>query len=157
MPSNTFRQILLNETSSRLQSTSRKIKSNVTVISQMRRTILQEVKVLFNHKISYILNLWYLCNWFFVEFKHQLKMMTAFWRHWWQLIFSAWNFYHICQMTNSIYRRMVHAEDEIPPNIKSHAYHFSITYNGCELFLLTPPPPPAIVALPKCIFKGLRL
>ena len=34
MPSNTFRQIMLNETSSPLQSTSRKIESNVTVISQ---------------------------------------------------------------------------------------------------------------------------
>ena len=30
-------------------------------------------------------------------------------------------------------------EDERPPNEKSHAYHFSITYNGCDLCLLTPP------------------
>ena len=41
MSSNTFRHIMLNGTSSRLQSTSRKIKSNVTVISQMRRSIFQ--------------------------------------------------------------------------------------------------------------------
>ena len=41
MPSNKFRQILLNETSSRLQCTSRKIKSNVPFISQMCRTIFQ--------------------------------------------------------------------------------------------------------------------
>ena len=34
MPSNTFRQIVLNEISSRVQSTSQKIKCNVTVISQ---------------------------------------------------------------------------------------------------------------------------
>ena len=35
---------MLNETSSRLQRMSRKIKSNVIVISQMRRTILSNVK-----------------------------------------------------------------------------------------------------------------
>ena len=46
------------------------------------------------------------------------------------------------------------AEDERPPNEKSHAYHFSITYHGCDFRLLTPP---AILALPKCIFKGWRL
>ena len=45
----------------------------------------------------------------------------------------------------------MHEEDERPPNEKSHAYHFSIAYNGCEFCLLTPP---AILALPKCIFKG---
>ena len=28
--------------------------------------------------------------------------------------------------------RMMHEEDVRPPNEKSHAYHFSITYNGCE-------------------------
>ena len=39
---------------------------------------------------------------------------------------------------------MMHEEDERPPNEKSHAYHFSITYNGCDFaywpllqFLLT--------------------
>ena len=45
---------------------------------------------------------------------------------------------------------MMHEKDERPPNEKSHAYHFSITYNGCEVCLLTPP---AILILPKCIFK----
>ena len=30
-------------------------------------------------------------------------------------------------------------EDERPPNGKSHAYHFSITYNECDFCLLTPP------------------
>ena len=49
---------------------------------------------------------------------------------------------------------MMHDEDERPPNEKSHAYHFSITHNGCEVCLLAPP---AIHALPKCIFKGWRL
>ena len=53
-------------------------------------------------------------------------------------LFSAWNLYHICHKTNRFYRRMVHEEDERPPNKKSHAYHFSITYNGCD-FLLTDP------------------
>ena len=44
----------------------------------------------------------------------------------------------------------MHEEDERPPNEKSHAYHFSITYNGCEFCLLAPP---AILALSKGIFK----
>ena len=40
---------------------------------------------------------------------------------------------------------MMHEEDERPSNKKSHAYHFSITYNGCDFaywplmhFLLSP-------------------
>ena len=37
---------------------------------------------------------------------------------------------------------------------KAYAYHFSITYNGYEFCLTTPP---AILALPKCILKGWRL
>ena len=49
---------------------------------------------------------------------------------------------------------MMHEEDERPPNKKSHAYHFSITYNGCDFCLLTPY---ALLALPKCLFKGWRL
>ena len=32
----------------------------------------------------------------------------------------------------------MHEEDERPPNEKSHAYHFSITYNGCGFRLLAP-------------------
>ena len=48
----------------------------------------------------------------------------------------------------------MHEEDVRPPNEKSHAYHFSITYNRCEFYLLTPP---AILALEKCLFKGWRL
>ena len=51
-------------------------------------------------------------------------------------------------------RRMMHEKDERPPNEKSHAYQFSFTYNGCGFCLLTPP---AILALPKCIFKEGRL
>ena len=47
----------------------------------------------------------------------------------------------------------MHEEDVRPPNEKSHAYHFRITYNGCEFCLLTPP---AILALPKCLFKETR-
>ena len=41
-------------------------------------------------------------------------------------------------------------EDERPPNEKSHANHFSITYNGCEFCLLTPP---AILARPNAYLK----
>ena len=48
----------------------------------------------------------------------------------------------------------MHDEDAIPPNEISHAYHFSITYNGCDFCLLTPC---AILALPKCLFKGWHL
>ena len=40
-------------------------------------------------------------------------------------------------------RRMMHEEDERLPNEKSHAYHFSITYNRCDFCLLTPPAIPA--------------
>ena len=44
MPSNTFRQIMLNETFLRLQSASREIQSNVTVISETRHTIFSVTK-----------------------------------------------------------------------------------------------------------------
>ena len=47
----------------------------------------------------------------------------------------------------------MHEEDVRPPNKNSHAYDFSITYNGCEFCLLSPP---AILALPKYLFKGWR-
>ena len=57
-------------------------------------------------------------------------------------------------MANSLYRPMMHEEDERPPNEKSQAYHFSITYNGCDFCLLTPS---AIFALPKCLYKEWRL
>ena len=53
-----------------------------------------------------------------------------------------------------LYRRMMHEENERPPNEKSHAYHFSFTYNVCNFSLLTPS---AILALPNCLFKGWRL
>ena len=81
-------------------------------------------------------------------------MMSTFWCHWWQLIFSAWNFYHICHIANSFYRRMMHEVDERPPHEKSHTYHFSITYNRCDFCLLTSS---AFLALPKCLFKRWRL
>ena len=48
----------------------------------------------------------------------------------------------------------MHEEDERPQNEKSHPYHLSITYNGCDFCGLTLP---AILALPKCLFKGWRL
>ena len=48
----------------------------------------------------------------------------------------------------------MHAENERQQNEKSHDYHFSITYIGCDFYLLTPP---AILALPKCLFKEQRL
>ena len=43
---------------------------------------------------------------------------------------------------------MMHEEGERPPNEKSHAYHFSITYYGCDFCLLTPS---AIIAPQKPI------
>ena len=48
---------------------------------------------------------------------------------------------------------MMHEEDVRPTNDKSHVYRFSITYNGCVFCLLTPP---AIIALPKCLFKRCK-
>ena len=40
---------------------------------------------------------------------------------------------------------MIHEEDDRQPNVKTHAYHFSITNNGCDFaywpflqFLLSP-------------------
>ena len=32
----------------------------------------------------------------------------------------------------------MHEEDVRPPNEKSHDYHLSITYNGCEILLTDP-------------------
>ena len=49
---------------------------------------------------------------------------------------------------------MLREEDQTPLNEKSHAYHFNITYNGCDFCLLTPS---AILALLKYLFKGRRL
>ena len=45
---------------------------------------------------------------------------------------------------------MLHEEDKTPPNEKSHAYHFNITYNGCDFCLLTPS---AILALPNAFLR----
>ena len=44
----------------------------------------------------------------------------------------------------------MHEEDVRPPNKKLHAYHFNITYNGCDCCLLIPP---AILAHPKAYLK----
>ena len=52
---------------------------------------------------------------------------------------------------------MIHKEDERPPNENSHAYHLSITYNGCDFRLLTPPAILALPPNPKCLFKRRRL
>ena len=64
--------------------------------------------------------------------------------------FSMESLSHLSQ-NQYFHRRMMHEEDERPPNDKSHAYHFSFTDNGCDFCLLTPP---AILALSKCLFKG---
>ena len=45
---------------------------------------------------------------------------------------------------------MIHEEDVRPPNEKAHSYNFSITNNGCEFCLLTPP---AIPARPNAYLK----
>ena len=107
MSSNTFRQIMLNETSSQLQSTSPKIKSNVTVILQMHRTIFQSLKVLINHKKSNIVSLWYLCELILCWIETPIYITSVI--NWWlrfdiidgSWFFSAWNLYHICHITNS--------------------------------------------------------
>ena len=49
---------------------------------------------------------------------------------------------------------MMHEERERPPNIKSHAYHFSIFTTDVN-FAYRPLLP--ILDLPECIFKGWRL
>ena len=107
MLSNTFRQILLHKTSVLLQCTSRKIKSNVTVNSQMRRTIFQSLQVLNNHKMSYIVSLWNLCKpilcW--IEMPINIRSLIKWWLRFdvidgiW--FFSAWTLYHICHITNN--------------------------------------------------------
>ena len=110
--------------------------------------------------MSYIVSLWYLCKLVLCWIEMPINIRSLI--KWWLCFdviddiwfFSAWNLYYICHITNSFYRRMMHEEDERPPNEKSHAYHFSITYNGCYFCLLTPS---AILALPKCLFKGWRL
>ena len=48
----------------------------------------------------------------------------------------------------------MHEDGDKPLNEKAHAYNFSLTYNGWGFCLLTPP---AILALPKCLFKAWRL
>ena len=48
----------------------------------------------------------------------------------------------------------MHDEDGRLPNENLHGYRFCITYNGCDFYLLTHS---AILALPKCLFKGWRL
>ena len=101
MPSNTFRQIMLNETSSLLQCTSRKIKSNVTIISQMRRTIFQKLKVLINHKMSYIVSLWYLCKLRLCSIGTQINIRSLF--KWWlrfDVIDGSWYFQHAISITS---------------------------------------------------------
>ena len=48
----------------------------------------------------------------------------------------------------------MHEKDERPPNKKLNAYHFSITYNGCEFCLVTPP---AILVLSLTVPRGNSL
>ena len=110
--------------------------------------------------MSYIVSLWYLCKLVLCWIDTPINIRSLI--KWWLRFdvidgsrsFSAWNLCDICHKTNSFYRRMMHVEDERQPKEKSHVYHFSITYNGCDFCLLTPS---AILALPKCLFKGWRL
>ena len=57
---------------------------------------------------------------------------------------------------------MMHEEYERPPNEKSHAYHFSITYNGCDFcwhllqFLLYPDAYLKVLWIFKNIFETLH-
>ena len=110
--------------------------------------------------MSYIISLRYLCKRSLCCVGTPINIRSLI--KWWlrfdviddSCFFSAWNLYQICHITNSFYRRMMHEEDKRPPNEKLHAYHFSITYNGCDFCLLTPS---AILALSKCLFKGWHL
>ena len=110
--------------------------------------------------MSYIVSLWYLHKLIlcWIEMPINIRSLIKWWLRFGVIdgswFFSAWILYHICRVTNSFYRRVMHNEDERPRNEKSHAYHFSITYNGCDFCLLTPS---AILALSKCLFKGWRL
>ena len=111
--------------------------------------------------MSYIVSLWYLYKLIlcWIEMPINIRSLIKWWLRFdvidcsW-FFFSAWILYHICPVTNSFYRRVMHNEDERPRTEKSHAYHFSITYNGCDFCLLTPS---AILALSKCLFKGWHL
>ena len=49
---------------------------------------------------------------------------------------------------------MMYEEDVRPPNEKSLACHLALLTTDVIFCLLTPP---AILALPKCLFKGWRL
>ena len=101
MSSNTFRQIMLNETSSRLQSTSRKIKSNVTVISKTRCAIFQQLKVLIHHKMSYIVSLWWLCKLIFCWIETPITIWSLI--KWWirfDMIDDSWFFQHKISITS---------------------------------------------------------
>ena len=87
--------------------------------------------------MSYIVSLWYLCKrslcW--IGTPINIRSLIKWWLRFGVIdcswFISAWNLYHICHITNSFYRRMMHGEGERPPNERSHAYHFCITYNGC--------------------------
>ena len=110
--------------------------------------------------MSYTVTLWYLCKLIlcWIEMPINIRSFIKWWLHF-DVIDDSWfssasNLYHICHITNSFFRPMMHEEDERPTNEKSFAYHFSITYNGCDFCLLTPS---AILALPKCLFKKWRL
>ena len=106
--------------------------------------------------MSYIASLWYLCKLSLCWIGTPINIRSLI--KWWQRFDvidgswfrSAWNLYHTCHITNTFYRHMMHVEDERPPNGKSHAYHFSIAYNGCDFCLLTPS---AIFALPNAYLK----
>ena len=101
MPSSTFWQILLNETSSPLQCTSRKIKPYVTVISQMRRTKFQQLEVLINHKMSYFVSLWYLCKLIlcWIEMPINIQSLIKWWLRF-DVIDGGWFFQHEISMTS---------------------------------------------------------
>ena len=75
-------------------------------------------------------------------------------------------FQHEISITNSFYRRMMHEEDERPPNEKPHAYDFSMTYNGCDFCCNSCSPQMPIQRmeseiswfhLPKILFSSLQL
>ena len=71
------------------------MKYNVTVISQMRRTIFQSLKVLINHKMSYIVSLWYPCKLIlcWIETPINIRSLIKWWLRF-EYIGGSWFFQH---------------------------------------------------------------
>ena len=110
--------------------------------------------------MRYIVSLWYLCKLILCWIEMPINIRSLF--KWWLCFDGSW-FFSIKSLSHlSHNQKFLSAYDawgrwkttKRKRNEKLHAYHFSITYNGCDFCLLTPS---AILALPKCLFKWWRL